>query len=358
LKHYDSRQMTEDVLALQQPSVWSLPRQESRFRALRRRMVSVPLFLLALLAYTAVSPFLYAASLVVDLVFRRRMASVRSFAMVHVFLLCEAAGILATAWIWLRHRGNRTAFLDANYALQAWWAGTLYRAGVRLFSLNVVIEGSDAPAQGPVLVFSRHVSPIDNLLPAVLVSVEHGLRLRWVINRSLLRDPCLDIVGNRLPNCFVANSSGDSESEIRRVEALGRELGPRDGVLIFPEGGLFSPAKRKRVIDRLEAAGNEPELLRHARTLENLLPPRLGGSLALLEAARGVDTVFIAHTGLESATRYQSILGGHLIGSTVRIRMWRVPGDSIPLTRDERIEWLYAQWHSLDHWVTANRQGA
>ncbi len=349
--------MTEDVLSLQQASVWSLPRQESRVRTLGRRMVSVPLFLLALVLLTVVAPLLYPTLAVIDLVLRRRMASVRSFAMVHVFLLCEAAGIFATAWIWVRYRRDRRGFLDANYALQAWWTSSLYNAGVRLFSLNVEIEGSEFAAHGPVIVFARHVSPIDNLLPAVLVSVQHGIRLRWVINRSLLRDPCLEIVGNRLPNCFVANSSGDSDREIRRVEALGRELGPGDGVLIFPEGGLFSPSKRERVIARLESGG-EPELLEHARTLQNVLPPRLGGSLALLDSARGVDAVFIAHTGLESATRYQSILGGELIGGTVRIRMWRVPANTIPTTRDARVAWLYEHWHMVDDWVTANRQGA
>ena len=349
--------MTEEVLTLSQASVWRLPRQESRLRTFGRRAVSVPLFLLALVAYTAISPALYAVSFVVDVVFRRRLASVRAFAMVHVFLLCEAAGIFATMWIWVRYRGNREAFHDANYRLQAWWASTLYHWGVRLFSLNVEIEGGDAAAEGPVLVLSRHVSPIDNLIPAVLVAAEHDIRLRWVINRSLLRDPCLDIVGNRLPNCFVANSSKDSEGEIRRVEALGHELGPRDGVLIFPEGGLFSPAKRRRIIERLEQSGGEPELLAHAQRLQNLLPPRLGGSLALLDSARGVDVVFMAHSGLETAMQYHAILGGGLIGSTVRIRMWRVPGETIPATREGRIDWLYEHWHELDSWVSANRQG-
>lgn len=349
---------TQEALAVPAGSVWSLPRQERWLRTFRRRVVSIPLFLLALVLYTAVSPLLYVAGALVDVAFRRRMASVRAFAMVHVFLLCEAAGIFATAWIWLRYGRNRERYIAANYALEFWWAGTLYRAGVRLFSLNVVVVGSEQAAEGPVLVFSRHVSPIDNLLPAALISAEHGLWLRWVINRSLLRDPCIDIVGNRIPNCFVANSSGDSSAEIARVEALGRNLGPNDGVLIFPEGGLFSPAKRRRIIERLEASGADPELLEQTRSLSNLLPPRLGGSLALLEAASGVDAVFLAHTGLESATRYQSILGGELIGSNLRVRISRVPAARIPLDREGRIEWLFEQWREIDRWVTANREGA
>lgn len=348
---------THEALAVPAAPVWSLPRQDSWRRTFLRRAVSIPLFLLALVAYTTVSPLLYALSALIDLVLRRNYASVRAFAMVHVFLLCEAAGIFASAWIWLRYFRNRERFIAANYALEFWWAGTLYRAGVRLFSLNLEVEGGDAAAEGPVLVFSRHVSPIDNLLPVALISVPHGLWLRWVINRSLLRDPCIDIVGNRIPNCFVANGSTDSEAEVARVRALGQGMGPNDGVLIFPEGGLFSPAKRQRIIDRLEASGADPVLLERARSLQNVLPPRLGGSLALLEAAEGVDAVFLAHTGLESATRYQSILGGGLIGSTVRVRMWRVPAEAIPTSNEARIAWLCDQWQEVDRWVTQHRNG-
>lgn len=336
-------------------SIWSLPRQESRLHVLARRAVSVPAFLLAGLLALVTAPVVYPVAAVVDLAARRRFATVRAIAMVHVFLACEAAGVLVTAWIWVTRGSDRERYLQRNFQLQCWWAGSLYRAGVRIFSLREEIEGTELAANGPLLVFSRHVSPIDNLLPAVLISGVHGLRLRWVINRSLLRDPCLDIVGNRLPNCFVAAGTSDSESEIRRVEALGRDLGPRDGVLIFPEGALFSRARRARVIARLEQSG-EDALLRRAASYQNLLPPRLGGSTALLEAARGVDVAFLAHTGLEGATEYRNILNGGLIGRTIRLRIWRVPAAQVPASRDERTEWLFDQWQQLDDWVTANQQ--
>jgi 1-acyl-sn-glycerol-3-phosphate acyltransferase len=316
-------------------------------------VVSIPLFFLATLVVLAVTPFVFGIGIVVDLVFRRRLATLRAWAMVDVFFICETVGTLASAWIWLRHR-NHQGFIDANYRLEFWWAGTLYRAGTRLFSLKMEVEGADAAATGPVLVFSRHVSPIDNLLPVALISLPFQSRLRWVINRSLLRDPCIDIVGNRLPNCFVANSSGDSDKEIRRVEELGRNLGEMDGVLIFPEGGLFTPARRDRIIVRLDRSG-ESALRDRASQLRNVLPPRLGGSMALLATSNTVDVVFLAHTGLEGATTYRAILGGDIVGRTVKVKMWRVSASAIPSTYDDRVAWLFDQWTAVDEWIGRNQ---
>lgn len=346
--------MRDQSLAVETLALRDLPRQESRLTTYRRRAVTGPVFLLAGLVAFALGPLLYPVALAIDVVGRRRLATVRAIAMVHVYLFCEAAGMAASAWIWLTRGSDLERYLERNFRLQCWWAGTLYRAGVRLFSLRVEIEGDEHVRTGPVLVFSRHVSPIDNLLPAALISAAHGLRLRWVINRSLLRDPCLDIVGNRLPNCFVAAGTGDSEAEVRRVRVLAHGLGERDGVLIFPEGALFSPARRERVLARIEASGDQ-YLLARARNLQNLLPPRLGGSLALLEAARGVDVAFMAHTGLEGATAYHNILRGGLIGQRVRVRIWRVPAGELPASPEARTSWLLDQWEAVDRWISAER---
>ncbi len=344
--------MSNSVVGVQGATLLTLPGQESTIRVIARRTLTVPAYFIAFVAFLAVSPVLLLAGLLIDIPLRRRLATVRSFAMVDVFLFCEVAGTVSSFWLWIRHR-DRQRFLDANFALECWWASSLYRAGVWLFSLKLEIEGEEVTEPGPMMVFSRHVSPIDNLLPVALISDFRQIQLRWVINRSLLRDPCIDIVGNRLPNCFVANSSGDSEAEIRRVDALGRNLGPRDGVLIFPEGGLFTPSKRERVLRRLESQGSP--LLERARSMQNVLPPRLGGSMALLAAARDVDAVFLAHTGLEGATEYHSILRGGLVGRTVRVKMWRVPSSQIPSTNESRIAWLFDQWAAVDRWVEANK---
>jgi 1-acyl-sn-glycerol-3-phosphate acyltransferase len=341
--------MTETVAAMHSRPLL-LPRQERALRTVWRRALTIPLFLSCALVMALLTPVVVPLAAAFDTASRRRMATVRAWLMVLVFFGCESIGIVASAWLWVRHRES-VRFLDANYHLQQWWARSLFRAGVKLFSLKVEIEGANAGDHGPVLVFSRHVSPIDNLLPAVFISDTFGVRLRWVINRSLLRDPCVDIVGNRLPNAFVANNTSDSEAEIRRVKTLGRTLGDDDGVLIFPEGGLYSPQRLQKVLKRLEAHG-DAELLERTRRLRGVLPPRLGGSMALLDAARGVDVVFLGHTGLENATAYANILGGGLTGRTIRIRMWRVAGADIPVSREARETWLFDQWEELDRWVT------
>lgn len=135
-------------------------------------------------------------------------------------------------------RGWRAApspdYLDANFALQRRWAAAIFAGARWAFGLRVVVEGDEALRPGPVIVLARHASPLDNLIPAVIASWRHDLRLRWVINRWLLRDPCLDIVGNRLPNVFVATGSEEPRGQSARVTGLAAGLGPDEGVLIFP----------------------------------------------------------------------------------------------------------------------------
>jgi hypothetical protein len=97
--------------------------------------------------------------------------------------------------------------------------------------------------------FVRHVCIFDNLVPFVTMTDAHGIRMRWALNRFLLRDPCLDIVGNRLPNTFVRNDRGGrSEAGVARWQFAGRAWASVKGVQMFPEGALFNPARRERAL--------------------------------------------------------------------------------------------------------------
>jgi 1-acyl-sn-glycerol-3-phosphate acyltransferase len=206
--------------------------------------------------------------------------------------------------------------------------------------------------QGPFLLFLRHASIGDTVLPAVYIGDRHGIMLRYVMKRELLWDPCLDIVGNRLPNYFVQRGSGDSAREIAAMQRLLEELGPRDGVLIYPEGTRFSREKRDRLVARLRGAA-PARLLAVAEQLRHTLPPRLGGPLGLLARNPGLDAVFCAHTGFEGAATFGDLVAGSLIGREVRVTFWRVPFAQIPKEHSGRAEWLFDHWRRIDEWIEA-----
>ena len=76
-----------------------------------------------------------------------------------------------------------------------------------------------------------------------------------------------------------------------------------------------------------------------------------GGVLTLLDALPNVDCVFVAHAGLETFAKISSLLDGAVVGSSVRVKLWRVQGSDIPKREDERLRWLYAQWTKVDLFV-------
>jgi 1-acyl-sn-glycerol-3-phosphate acyltransferase len=326
-----------------------------------RRLVTIPAFALAGLAAIAAAPLWLPLAALVDLVRRSGGVALRSAAFVAFYLVCELTGLLICAGLWLARpfaRWDDERWGALHFRLQDAWATSLLRAGVRLFDLRLEVEELGGPGaarlgEGPYLLL-RHASAGDALLASALIGRPHGLRLRYVLKRELLWDPCLDVVGRRLPHVFVDRAPDDSQREVARVQALARDLSPRDGVLIYPEGTRFSPAKRARVLERLAREGDAKQL-EYARSLHAVLPPRPGGALGLLEAAPDADVVVCAHAGLERAASLAQVWRGELLHGTIRVRFERVPRSAIPAARAARAEWLRARWQELDAWVASQR---
>lgn len=347
------------------------PDPAAREPAWPRRLASIPLYGLAAAAAVALLPALLAAAALADLRRRdRRLARTRSAALLVVYLTAEVAGIAAAFLAWLRYRlasaGRGTGapaadaeaearYLEANFRLQCRWASLLVAAARRLLGLRLVVEGEAAVARGPFILFSRHCSIADGFLPAAIVSARHGVRLRWVMKRELLWDPCLDIVGNRLPNAFIRRESNQTARELAAIGRLMDDLGGRDAAFIYPEGTFLDPDQRRRALERL--ARTAPGLLDRAAALRHVLPPRLSGALALLAHNRGADAVFCAHTGLEGADSVRALLRGDLVGRTVRVAFWRVPFADIPQAADAQAAWLYDRWAELDRRIERLRSG-
>ena len=319
-----------------------------------RRAATLPSLALMTSLWLLILPLTLVVAVATDLVRGGPWPLLRCVVYLTLYLVCEVMGVLAAFGLWLASGvwagASRATFLQRNVALQSWWANVLYRGAERVFALRTEVEGDAALVPGPILVFIRHVSQADTLLPVVYVTRRHGIALRFVLKRELLWDPCLDIVGRRLRNAFVRRGSGQGRREIASVQQLMDDLGPREGVLIYPEGTRFTPEKRVRVLEKL-ATHADPAFVARASRLQNVLPPHTGGPLALLERNRGADVVFCAHTGLEDAGSPSDLVTGRLVGSAVRVRFWRIPHAEIPVGADARIAWLYDQWQRVDEWI-------
>ena len=329
-------------------------RRESQASIWSRRAVSVPLYAGLAGLCLAGAPLWLLLAAVADLASGRGRTwpRTRALGFFALFLACEVAGVLVATLLWLGTLGGRAGgpgrYLEANAWLQRWWTSTLFRGGALLFSMKVEVEGLELARTGPLLLFVRHTSTADVVLAAALVANPNRLLLRYVLKRELLWDPCLDVVGRRLPNAFVDRSGTRSRVEIEAIARLARDLDERSAALIYPEGTRFTPERLARGVEALRERKLE-RLTAIASGYRHVLPPRLGGPLALLEAAPGVDLLLVEHCGLEGAESFATFWGGGLVGTTIRVRLRRFAAASIPASG--RDEWLFERWAEMDRWI-------
>lgn len=254
-------------------------------------------------------------------------------------------GLCGLFWLELILRKRPDVFIERNQKLQYWWAKSLLNRLQQLFQFKLCIDG-EIPDCGDKILFARHVSSADTLLPMLSVIIPQRLKCRYVLKKELCWDPCLDIVGHRLPNAIVQRGQG--EAEVQRIVNLLNGLDQQSCIVFFPEGTRYSIRKRQEVIQRLQE--KQSSILPLAEKLQCCLPPRLGGSMGLLSNSAGRQIVFMAHSGFEAVENIGSLVNGGLFQQQIQIKFWeQVP----PADIEQQEEWLYAQWQSLDDWLTS-----
>jgi 1-acyl-sn-glycerol-3-phosphate acyltransferase len=322
-----------------------------------RRLVTVPGVILLAALWHALLPILLPLALLRDLVVRRRFVATRFVLAVAGSFGAHVVGVIGLGLLWLVGRFvSADTRAEQMRRFEIGWARMVFGSAAWLFGMRIEVEGETPPPDRPLVLFPRHTSILDTLLPMILIGGPQRRHLRHVMKRELLWDPVLDIVGHREPTAFVRRGTRKHGSEIEAVAHLMDRLGDHDAVVIWPEGTRFSPEKRARVLASL--AEKDPALHARAERLRHTLPPRLGGPLALLERGVDADVVFCAHTGLEGANHLVDLAEGTLVGQTIRVQFWRVPAQDIPTEHEARVEWLFEWWQRVDDWVEAHRQGA
>ena len=325
-----------------QVSLWFAP-----VSALQRRAVSIPSLILGAIGLVALLPLWLPLAALTDLVrLRWRLPTVRLLAFAVCWTWLETIGVAVGALLWLtgQRRNQR-----AHFGLQRWWAARLMSALQLTSGIRVDAADASSLSPGPVIMLCRHASLADSLLSAWVVTSKARMNPRYVLKKELLADPCLDVIGNRLPNYFLDRQASDSATELSALRILAAGLTEDQVAIIFPEGTRSSPKKRERALEKIRK--RDPARADRLAAMQHLLPPRPAGSQALLGGRPDADVIVAWHVGFDGLDTFDGILR-HLARkpSTVQFHARRIARSDVP-EGQAFTRWLDDQWLQSDRAV-------
>jgi 1-acyl-sn-glycerol-3-phosphate acyltransferase len=303
---------------------------------------------------------LFVATVLVGLVaapFDGRRRILRIGALGTAYLGVELAALVALWAVWLTRWAHPDAWWpDVNRRLLAWALGAVLSAGRRCVGFVMTIDEpphlSPLDDAAPVLVLARHGGLGDSFALVWLLVGRYRRRTRVVLKEVLQWEPLLDVALNRLGGCFLPRRPAAGEELAVRLAELAADLGPSDALLLFPEGGNWTPGRRLRAIVRLRIA-HKQSAADAAAMMAHVLPPRPAGVFACLDARPGLPVVVFAHTGLDTLLTAGQVWQAIPFDRAMRVRWWPVP--AAPSGEPARLEWLTLEWAVVDEWIDARK---
>ncbi|EGC37975.1 hypothetical protein DICPUDRAFT_53560 [Dictyostelium purpureum] len=349
-----------------------------------RRSISISLISIVLVVLTILFPVLAIVALAFDMYHYKRRKGlnyVRILSFFESYLLIEAIALFSTFLIYALYMVSLVFASDPeqkryfrwNYWYQSWWGGKmLFGWSTSLLGIQVELEIdgnvkekfvapyngnikqriADSLGVGPKIVFSRHASFADTLVPQGIFSQFY--HMRYIVKKELLWDPALDVSGSRTPNFFLFRDAGTDgmDVEMDAIRSMVSDFKPSepDVTCIWPEGTRFSKSKREKVLESFKKK-NDTKNYQLASNLKHTLLPRVGGVLALLESNPCGDILFCYHFGMEASSNFSQMMNGELCNRVVKIKFEQIKYKDIPKTKQERIDWLLNKWVDIDKWV-------
>jgi 1-acyl-sn-glycerol-3-phosphate acyltransferase len=329
-----------------------------------RRPVTVAA-VLGLSLLLSLAPLLLLVAALLSPLLPGRWRPLRVLAFLMVYLALELLALVVAVVLWyfsgFGWKLRSPTYQGIHYQVLRLVLRVLVRAARWLFRLDIrtddlgwsPLDDGVPGSENAMLVLSRHAGPGDSfLLVDTLMDRDHQRRPRIVLKDTLQLDPVVDVYLNRLPSGFLRSGRKDLPEQIAQ---LARDLGEEDALLIFPEGGNFSPGRRRRAIESLRGKGLD-ERASQAEAMQHVLPPRPGGVVAALGAAPHADVVFVAHTGLEHLSTPRDLWRGLPMDSAVVMRWDFVAAADVPRGKQAQTAWLFERWAEMDAWVEGNRR--
>ena len=324
-----------------------------------RRPISIVILTLSFLLLPVLTPLGLLIAVVVDLMERARGSNgfrrSRAVLLVSTLIVVDFVAFLVTLSVFALSPRGASPRRDARFHwLMTAWTTAIIRVLAATVPFSIDRSGIAGVSLANTIVISRHRSLLDAVLPASIIG-QAGLMARYTLKEDLRWEPNIDLVGHAIPHRFVTRAPENLDAELARIRELGSFIGPDSAGLIFPEGTFFTERRKEQVVTSLER--RDPKHAESARRMRYLLPPRPGGTLALLEGAPDADVVIMGHVGFEpfgTLTEILQNLGGQ---NQVTMKAWRYPRSQIPADQSDQIDWLFERWLELDEWI-AQEHGA
>jgi 1-acyl-sn-glycerol-3-phosphate acyltransferase len=133
--------------------------------------------------------------------------------------------------------------------------------------------------------------------------------------------------------------------ELNGIKAMARGMGANDVAVIFPEGTRSNPAKRERLLSKME--NRDGDRASRLRALRHLLPPKVAGVSALFDAVPEGNVVVVWHVGFEGMDTFSGIIR-QLSERPVHVHIAIEPHMRDTLTGQPIGAWLDSVWLDID----------
>lgn len=163
-------------------------------------------------------------------------------------------------------------------------------------------------------------------------------------------DPFLDIIGERLGHHYLRSNGNGPNGDLDAIRHMASQLEPDETLVIFPEGGNYTPHRRERSIEHLAERGRLDEA-RRATELRHTLLPRLGGICSAINGQPGAVVIFAAHVGLENLYGMRDLWESVPLRREMAAHAWPASGAAFPSSSEAQATWIFDQWEAVDAWI-------
>ncbi|NNE95059.1 MAG: hypothetical protein HKN24_03435 [Acidimicrobiales bacterium] len=322
-----------------------------------RVAVVTPIVFIVAGTVTLLSPLLHLALAIIDLVDRRRWRFTRMGGLAIALCVTEFFGLIATFVLWVGTGlgwkiGSRWS-QRAHNRVFGWYLELVTRALRFYIGFDFDLPLTER-IDGPILTFARHAGPGDAFLLARTVIRDYHRQVRMLGTNKLLWDPFMNHMMLRLPNVFLERDPHNPQRQLDAIASMCATMHDDSVVIIFPEGGNWTPDRWRGSIDSLTALGRA-DRAGMAANMTHVLPPRTAAAQAALQACHDMTVVFVVHEGLDDLYSLGQIWRSVPLDRTVRASYWSVDRHEIPEDREQFTRWLYAEWARVDAWIDRHR---